>query len=69
MIEAAKWIPMGDVIEINTVTSLKESMKQILEFPNVVWGASFMVSLIVGSHPTKMVEALYPLFQSKSNKQ
>jgi len=61
----AKWIPIKEAIEKNTVTSIKEITKQIIEFPDTVWGASFMVSRTKGDHPTKMVEPFYPLFSSK----
>ncbi|WP_299442692.1 NUDIX hydrolase [uncultured Aquimarina sp.] len=64
----AKWIPVDQAIEKNTVTSIKEITKQIMEFPNVVWGGSFMVSHVGDEHPTKMVESFYPLLEYKADK-
>lgn len=61
--EEIKWMPIEEAIEISTVTSIKQSTKQILDHPNTVWGGSFMVSRTDDGHPTEMVEEFYPLFQ------
>ncbi|MFD2561614.1 NUDIX hydrolase [Aquimarina rubra] len=61
----AKWMPIPEAIEKNSVTSIKEITKQIIEFPDVVWGGSFMVSHVGDHHPTKLVEPFYPLFRSE----
>ena len=61
----AKWMPISEAIKKNTVTSIKEITKQIMDFPDAVWGASFMVSRTKGDHPTKMIESFYPLFSNK----
>lgn len=58
----AKWMPISEAIETNTVTSIKEITQQITQFPNTVWGGSFLVSHVGDEHPTKIVEAFYPLF-------
>ncbi len=63
--DGAQWMPISEAIEKTTVTSIKEITKQIIEFPDVVWGASFMVSRTEGDHPTKMVTPFYPLFKTK----
>ena len=63
----AQWMPVPEAIEINTVTAIKEITEQIIKFPDVVWGGSFLVSHVGDDHPTKMVEVFYPLFQSKAN--
>jgi len=63
--DGAEWMPVQEAIKKTTVTSIKEITKQIIEFPDVVWGASFMVSRTKGDHPTKIVEPFYPLFTSK----
>ncbi len=47
-----KWFPMKEAIEKNTVTAIKEISRQILEFPDQVWGASFLVSHVGDDHPT-----------------
>lgn len=60
----AQWVPLDIALEKNSVTSIKQITKQIIKFPNIVWGGSFLVSHIGDEHPTKMVEQFYPLFQS-----
>ncbi|MEN0049189.1 MAG: hypothetical protein AAF806_19170 [Bacteroidota bacterium] len=60
--DEAKWMPIPEAIEANTVTSIKEITQQIIQFPKTVWGGSFMVSHVGDEHPTKMVEAFYALF-------
>lgn len=56
-----KWMPIDEAIEINTVTSIKQITEQIMKFPETIWGGSFMVSHVGNEHPTKVVEAFYPL--------
>lgn len=63
--DEVRWISIPEAIEKNSVTSIKEITKQIIEFPDVIWGGSFMVSRVEKEHPTKMVEGFYPLFKSK----
>ena len=60
-----KWMPLDEAINKTTVTSIKQSMKQIFDFPNTVWGGSFMVSREKQGHPTKKIEEFYPLFESR----
>jgi len=63
--EGAKWMPISEAIEKTTVTSIKEITKQIVDFPDTVWGASFMVSRTEDDHPTKMIVPFYSLFSNK----
>ncbi len=63
--DEVKWMPISEAINQTTVTSIKQSMNQILNFPNTVWGGSFMVSREKKGHPTKKTEEFYPLFDSK----
>ncbi|MBW1297284.1 NUDIX hydrolase [Aquimarina litoralis] len=62
-----KWIPIDQAIEKNTVTSIKQITKQILKYPRVVWGGSFMVSHVGDEHPTVIKENFYPLFSIDPN--
>lgn len=66
-INAAQWMPIPVAIKKNTVTAIKEISEQIIKFPNVVWGGSFLVSHIGDDHPTQMTEEFYPLFQLNDN--
>ncbi|MFD2823948.1 NUDIX hydrolase [Lacinutrix iliipiscaria] len=59
-----QWIPMDEAVEKCSVSSINQITKQIIKFPDVVWGGSFLVSQVGDEHPTKMVEKFYPLFQS-----
>ena len=61
----AKWMPIAEAIEKTTVTSIQEITKQIIDFPNTVWGASFMVSRTEVDHPTKITVPFHPLFSNK----
>lgn len=61
--EEVKWLPMEEALDISTVTSIRQSTMQILDYPNTVWGGSFMVSRTDTSHPTVIVEPFYPLFE------
>lgn len=59
--DEVKWMPIPEAIEANTVTSIKEITQQLICFPKKIWGGSFLVSHVGDEHPTKMVEAFYPL--------
>lgn len=63
--DGAKWMPISEAIEKTNVISIKEITKQIVDFPDKVWGASFMVSETEDGHPTKMIVPFYSLFSSK----
>jgi len=57
----ARWVPLDIAIEKNNVTAIRQITEQIINFPDEVWGGSFLVSHVGGIHPTKMVESFYPL--------
>lgn len=59
----AKWVPMEEAIEMNTVTAIKEITGQLLNYPDSLWGGSFLVSRNEKGHPTAQVESFYPLFE------
>jgi len=59
--DQVKWMPVPQAIEMNTVNSIREITQQIIQFPDTIWGGSFLVSHVGDEHPTKMVEAFYPL--------
>ena len=59
--DEAKWVPIEQAIEMNTVTSIKQSIRQIIENPQTIWGASFMVSHVGDEHPTQLIEPFYAL--------
>ena len=61
-LDEAKWVKIEEAIKLNTVISIKNITRQIIENPNTVWGGSFLVSHVGDDHPTKMVERFYPLF-------
>jgi len=63
--EKIEWVDLPEVIERNSNTGIQEITRQIINFPNAIWGGSFMVSHTEDDHPTKMVENFYPLFQAK----
>ncbi len=65
--EKVEWIPSAKAIEMNTVTAIKQITEQIINYPKVVWGGSFLVSHEGDAHPTKQVEAFYPLFEAVSD--
>lgn len=60
--DEVRWMPMQQAVDINSVISIKEIVRQIVKSQNTIWGGSFMVSHIGDDHPTKMVEPFYPLF-------
>ncbi len=61
--DEAKWVPLPQAIEKNSVTAIMEITRQIMMFPHTIWGGSFMVSRTESGHPTKIVEDFYPLFE------
>ncbi len=66
--DKVQWMPSSEAIAINTVTAIKQITEQIINYPNVVWGGSFLVSQEGDDHPTKMVEEFYPLFNASKQK-
>lgn len=61
--EKIEWVNASEAIERNNNSGIREITRQILDYPDVVWGGSFMVSHTKDDHPTKIVEAFYPLFK------
>jgi hypothetical protein len=59
----AQWVPVSEAMSKTPVKSINQITEQIIKFPNVVWGASFMISDVDGEHPSKLVEDFYPLFK------
>lgn len=60
--KTAEWVPINEALERISVTAIQEITKQLVYYPNIVWGGSFMVSHTEDDHPTKMVKGFYPLF-------
>lgn len=62
--EKIEWVDMPEAIERNGNTGIREITRQITNYPDIVWGGSFMVSHTDDDHPTEMVENFYPLFKT-----
>lgn len=60
--KTVEWVPVNEALERISVTAIQQITKQIIYYPNIVWGGSFMVSHTEKDHPTKIVEHFYPLF-------
>lgn len=60
-----KWMPIPEAIDSNSISSIKAITKQITDYPDVVWGGSFMVREDGEEHPTEQVEPFYALFERK----
>lgn len=61
--EKVEWVDAQQAIERNGNEGIKAITKQIINNPEVIWGASFLVSHTEDDHPTKQVENFYPLFK------
>ena len=66
--EKIEWVDIPEAIERNGNTGIREITRQIINFPDVVWGGSFMVSHTEDEHPTKMIENFYPLFSNQGQR-
>ncbi len=62
--ENVEWVDIPTAIERNGNDGMKKIVRQIFNYPDQIWGASFMVSHTDDDHPTKMVEDFYPLFSA-----
>lgn len=62
-----EWVDIEESIKRNGNDGIEQITKHILDNPNYIWGASFMVSHTENDHPTKMVEDFYQLAQLKGN--
>jgi len=60
-----EWMPIAEAIDKITVPAIKQITKQIIDYPNTLWGGSLMVSRDGKAHPTVPTEPFYPLFGSK----
>jgi hypothetical protein len=57
-----KWVPIEKAIPHIPVASIQLITKQVLEFPESVWGGSFLISENGEDHDTLVLEEFYPLF-------
>jgi hypothetical protein len=39
-----KWMPVKEAVEIITMSALKEETRQIIKYPKIVWGGSFLLN-------------------------
>lgn len=60
-LEDVQWMPINDAIEKTPVFSMKKISEQLFNYPESVWGGSFMVFRIGEEHQSRMVENFYPL--------
>ena len=66
--EKIYWMPIEEALVKldSTVQSLEEMTKQVLEYPNTLWGGSFIIDRIDGKLTSNIEGQFYPLM--KSNK-
>lgn len=57
-----KWMPVDEAISATPVESMKQCITQILQHPDTLWSASFMVFRKGEHHHAKMEGDFYPLF-------
>lgn len=57
-----RWMPIDEAIAKTPVESIKMVTKQIVDFPDTLWGGSFVAFRKGEHHHTRMVEDFYPLF-------
>lgn len=62
--EEMRWMPIEEAIDKTPVEAIKLTKKQILDFPDTLWGGSFMVYRKGEEHHARQVEEFYPLFKS-----
>ena len=60
-----KWVPIEVALPNIPVESIRLITKQVLEFPERVWGGSFLISENGEHHDALVLEAFYPLFGAK----
>lgn len=60
-----KWLPVEEALAHIPVEAIRLITKQVLEFPNNVWGGSFLISENEELHETMILEDFYPLFGPK----
>lgn len=59
--EEVKWMPIEEAILNTPVHSMKIITEQLLNFPDTIWGGSFMVYREREEHQARLVEPFYPL--------
>jgi len=64
--EKIEWVSLPEAIERNGNTGIIEITRQIINYPNAIWGGSFMVSHTDEDHPTRMVEEFYTLYTKQN---
>lgn len=62
---AMKWMPVAEALSKIPVEAIRLITKQVLEFPEQVWGGSFLISENGELHETLILEEFYPLFGAK----
>ncbi len=60
-----KWLPVSKALPNIPVEAIRLITKQMLEFPETVWGGSFLISENGERHETLVLEEFYPLFGTK----
>ncbi len=60
--EEMQWVPIDEAIARIPVESIKMATQQILDYPDTLWGGSFVVFRKGEHHHARMVEDFYPLF-------
>lgn len=60
--DEVKWMSIDEAIPLIPVESIKVGTKQILDYPDTLWGASFVIYRKGEHHHARMVEEFYPLF-------
>jgi hypothetical protein len=65
--EKLYWLPKEEALEKlgGTAESLKDMTKQILNYPEIIWGGSFILSRVDGKLMSKVEESFYPLSGNK----
>jgi len=59
---AMKWMPVEEALSEIEVEAIRLITKQVLEFPDKLWGGSFLISENEGRHDTTVLEEFYPIF-------
>ncbi len=67
-ISVMKWVPVKKALPNIPVDAIRLITKQVLEFPETVWGGSFLISENGEQHETQVLEEFYPLFSAKRSK-
>ncbi|MDB4292455.1 nuclear transport factor 2 family protein [Maribacter sp.] len=60
-----KWLPVEEALSHIPVEAIRLITKQVLEFPESLWGGSFLISENEELHDTRVLEEFYPLFANK----